>query len=307
MALGQTALVSKEWCYISRQTCFWQPLVGALLPSVGANDESMVHGRGRKGYFDCLSNYGKCLTGRHVLTGDSILFDCLELQMEVWNDGALPLRIFSAVGPIHASSGALNPQPFTLLRITGPHRKEMPGPTFSAADLDPMQRRYPTIVECIQSSHALANPLRLCMRVTVTDRQTGKMALVWSSLSKEMQYLLNNCAAWVHEHFPGVCYFLRTAGWTRLYRRNHQEKISAYVGCQLHLLPGQENIDEINKKHMTRIDPSHYDSFAEIIFKTGEAKTVATSSDRCWGREGEEAPFRSRAGAEFNHDTPFCI
>lgn len=66
VALGQTAPVSKEWCHISRQTCFWRPLVGALLPSVGANDESMVQGRGCKGYFDCLCNYGKCLAERPV-------------------------------------------------------------------------------------------------------------------------------------------------------------------------------------------------------------------------------------------------
>jgi hypothetical protein len=279
VALGQTALVSKEWCHISRQTCFWRPLVRALLPAVGSNDESMIQGRGRKGYFDCVSNYGKCLAESHVVTGDSDLFDGLELQIEMWNGGALPLRIFSAVGPIRTTSvdGTTPGSPPTvILRITGPHRKEVPGPAFSAADLDPVQRRYPNLKECFDGAQDLANPLHLCMRVTVTDRHSGKMALVWSSLGKEKEYLLADCADWVYEYLPGVSYFLRSAGWTRLYRRNRNHSFSAYVGCQLHLLPGQENIDEIDKKHMMGIVPSHHASFGEMVFKTGESKTVAT-------------------------------
>ena len=175
----------------------------------------MVQGRGRKGYFDCLSKYGKCLTERPVLTGDSDLFEGLELQIEMWSGGVLPLRICSAVGPIQASIGggdAPDNQPFTLLRITGPHRKEVPGPAFSAANLDPVRRRYPNIKKCFNEAHDLANPLHLCTRVTVTDRHTGKMALVWSSLGKDKKYLLNSSADWVHEHFPGTCYYLRSAG-----------------------------------------------------------------------------------------------
>lgn len=47
-ALGQTALVSKDWTYISRQTCFWQPILQELRPVVGDNDESLVQGRGMR-------------------------------------------------------------------------------------------------------------------------------------------------------------------------------------------------------------------------------------------------------------------
>ncbi len=79
MALGQTALVSKEWRNISHQTCFWRPLVRELLLVV-CNDESLVQ---RQGYFARLSQCGKCLAEEEVLMGDHLLFDGLETHMEV--------------------------------------------------------------------------------------------------------------------------------------------------------------------------------------------------------------------------------
>jgi hypothetical protein len=83
VALGQTALVCKDWRHISRQTCFWRPLLRQLRPVIGENDESLVHGRGHEGHFAFLCNYGKCLVERQLVVGEVDLLDGLELQMEV--------------------------------------------------------------------------------------------------------------------------------------------------------------------------------------------------------------------------------
>jgi hypothetical protein len=286
VALGQTALVNKEWHYISRQTCFWRPLVRAILPVVGDNDECMVQGRGHESYFTCLSKYGKCLVQKQVKTGDDDVFAGLEMHMEVWDAGASSARIYSAMGPIRpniiAGTTPGDP-PSVLLRITGPHRKEVAGPAFSAADLDPEQRRYPTIVDCIGAGQQTANPLHLCMRVTVTDRETGKMALIWQS-GKSMKMSVNSCAEWVSQYLPEGGYYIRSTGWTPLHRlqadgswsAGGQEEISTHAGFLLKRLPDQEEVDETEKKYMAAIVPAFHSSFGDIQFNVPEAKTAAT-------------------------------
>lgn len=189
VALGQTALVCKEWKYISRHTCFWRPLLRELRPVVRENDESLTQSRGYEGHFAFLCKYGQCIADEQILMDDMNTFDNFELQMEVWNagDGEIPShRPYSASGPIQAVShaGAI---PQVVLRTHGPQRKEVAGPAFSAADLDPVQRRYPTIADCLQTSQETSNPLNLCMRVTVLDRRTGRMAL---SVRNEERYSL---------------------------------------------------------------------------------------------------------------------
>jgi len=286
VALGQTALVNKEWQYISRQTCFWRPLVRALLPVVGDSDECMVQGRGHESYFACLSQYGKCLVQKQVKTGDDDVFAGLELHMEVWDAGVSSTRIYSAMGPIRPNiiSGSTPEDPSTvLLRITGPNRKEVAGPVFSAADLDPAQRRYPTIVDCIGAGQQTPNPLHLCMRVTVTDSETGKMALIWQS-GKSMKMSVNSCAEWVSQYLPEGGYYIRSTGWTPLRRlqadgswsSGGQEELSAHAGFLLKRLPEQEEVDETEKKYVAAIVPAFHSSFGDIQFNVSEAKTAAT-------------------------------
>lgn len=117
-----------------------------------------------------------------MVTGDRGLFDGLGLQMEVWNAGNLEVpshRIYSALGPIQALKMAMaNAPPTVALRLCATKQKDVAGPAFSAADLDPVHRRYPTITECIDTAHEVSNPLNFCVRMTVLDRQTGRMALV---------------------------------------------------------------------------------------------------------------------------------
>ena len=190
------------------------------------------------------------------------------------------------MGPIRPNiiSGTTPEDPSTvLLRITGPHRKEVAGPAFSAADLDPAQRRYPTIVDCIGAGQQTTNPLHLCMRVTVTDRETGKMALLWQS-GKGMKMSVNSCAEWVSQYLPEGGYYIRSTGWTPLRRLQSdgswssggQEELSAHAGFLLKRLPEQEEVDETEKKYMAAIVPSFHSSFGDIQFNVSEAKTAAT-------------------------------
>lgn len=289
VALSKAALVSKEWRHISRQACFWWPLVRALLPVVGTNEESLLRGRGHKGYFDCVCHYGYCLAEKQLLTGDSALFQGLEMHIDVWNAGFPSRRIYSAMGPIKAividDDSPENPLT-TLLHITGPLRKEVAGPAFSAADFDPMQRRYCTLKECVQAARSPSNPLHLCVRVTVTDRLTGKMALVFE-VGKSMYWSLTGCfQVWVRDLVPGADHFMSTE-WTELHRLhgkdrslssgdNGEEEISAYVGLSLRTLPGQEGVDEAEKKYTTAIEPSHHSSLASFKFNVLKPKTVAS-------------------------------
>ena len=166
MALSRIALVSKEWRHISRQACFWRPLVQALLPPARTNEENLVQGQGHEGYFDCVCHYGNCLTEKHVLTGESAFFEGLEMHMEVWNAGVPSGRIYSAIGPIQADiARGETPEdpPITLLRIIGPLRKEIAGLSFSTADFDPLNKQYRTLGDCFQAARSRINPLHLCV------------------------------------------------------------------------------------------------------------------------------------------------
>lgn len=285
LALGQAALMSREWRHISRQTCFWRPLVRELMPVVGDCEESMVQGRGYEGYFACLAQYGKCLVEKRVKTGEGDVLENLEMHVEVWDAGVVSARIYSAMGSIRTTivQGTTPEDPLTvILRISGPHRKEVAGPAFSAADRDPVQRRFPTIVDCFQASHLLDNPLHLCMRVMVSDRQTGNMALVWES-GKTMKYDVTSCAEWVSDYVPGIAYFVRSAGWTALRRcqadgswSSGEEELSAYAGFLLQALPNQEGVDETEKKFVAATLPTFHSSFADLHFNMPDAKTVAS-------------------------------
>lgn len=248
VALGQTALVSKEWLHISRQACFWRPLARELMLA------ALREGRDQEGYFDCLASYGKCLVERQVLTGDSALFDGLELHIKIWNAAVLSGgRIYSAVGPIRAEAVD---SAVTRLIVTGPQRKEVAGPAFFAVILDPVEREYSTIVDYIDNAHELNNPLHLCVRVRVMDSGTGKMALVSESGKLTRYFASDRNALLLQNLLPGAAYTVCSAGWTRLHFRGQKkasssyhhveglEEMSAYNEFPLQLLPGQGHVNE---------------------------------------------------------------
>jgi hypothetical protein len=240
------------------------------------------------------------------LTGDSALFEGLEMHIEVWNAAVLSGRIYSAMGPIRVvAQAAAGPgdHPSFIHSVTGPHRKEVAGPAFSAAIFNPVDQKYPTIADCIIDAHQPNNPLHLCMRVTVTDRRTGKMALVWES-GKPMNYVVCICRQWVLNALPQAACHIFTKDWTRLHRQDQKQiapseccdggnsinrlhgmplgydegfgEMSAYVGFPLQVLRGQGNVHETENKYVAGIMPTYHSSLAEIHFKEHHAKTIAS-------------------------------
>lgn len=160
-----------------------------------------------------------------MLTGDSALFEGLELHIEVWNAAILSGRIYSAIGPIRAVAvAAAGPgdHPSVILSVTGPHRKEVAGPAFSAAILDPLEQKYPTIVDCFLDAHQPNNPLQMCMRVSVTDVRTGKTVLIWQS-GKPMIYVVCDCRQWVRNALPRAVYHIYSKNWTPLHRQDQKQ------------------------------------------------------------------------------------
>lgn len=279
VALGLTALVSNEWRRTSRQICFWRPLAQELMAATVVDDESVMDGRDPEDYYKNLCSYGKCLRDRSVVTGHTALLEGLELHMEVRNAAAPSGRFYSALGPIGIAEPARSNPNIVILRIVGPQRKEIAGPAFSAAILDPEHQRYSTLASCLTDAQDASNPLQLCVRMRVIDRQTGKTALLWSS-DKSMRYYTEGCAQWVRDTLPRAAHYFRSAGWTHLHRRgkNHerQEEISAYVGLPLQVLPGQVGVSDAEKKYVVGILPQRRTSLVEIIFNSSDAKAVAT-------------------------------
>lgn len=94
--------------------------------------------------------------------------------------------MLSASGPIRVQIDQAGG--FTSLRIGGANRREAPGPAFSAASRDPAQRRFASMEDYFARGHLPEFSTALCVRVTVTDDRTGRMALLWST-KKDAAYL----------------------------------------------------------------------------------------------------------------------
>lgn len=176
-----------------------------------------------------------------------------------------------------------------ILRMTGPQRIEVAGPAFSAVDLEPQEQRYPTLKACVGDAHLSSNPLHLCVRVMVTDSRSGKTALIWQS-GKLRRYTLNSCQQWVRDLVPGAAHYLRTAGWTQLHHEprkgpflfsgaaeeEKKKEINSYFGLGLYTLPGQEGVEEKEKKYVAASVPGYHSTLGEMHFNVPEAETVAT-------------------------------
>ena len=120
--------------------------------------------------------------------------------------------------------------------------------------------------------------MNLCVRISILDRPTGKMALVWSS-GKEMKYVART--------LPGSYILIQSPVWTRLHRRRQTnvsssspadaglDVISAVPSFSLQPLPGQEGVNAIELKYQASVVPTEPTSFAILGFNVPEAKTAA--------------------------------
>jgi hypothetical protein len=126
------------------------------------------------------------------------LEDGFSLSFEVW-DAMDGLRMLSASGPIRVQMDQQGG--FTSLRMGGPHRRELPGPAFSAASRDPLRRRFASMEDYFGRGHLPEFGAALSVRVTVTDERTGRMALLWST-RKDAAYLTEAPLAYWEPFLP---------------------------------------------------------------------------------------------------------
>jgi hypothetical protein len=126
--------------------------------------------------------YGRFLKGQkelaHIRQLDNAFLEGLEGHVEVFDrmDG---LQMLSMRGPLSFTEQVeyLGME----LSIVGPHPcSQVDGAAFSAASRDPVLRRFASIEEYFTRGHGEEYPCCLCIRVTLRDTRTGRMAVVWA-------------------------------------------------------------------------------------------------------------------------------
>lgn len=115
------------------------------------------------------------------------------------------------------------------------------------------------------------------MRVAVTDRKTGEMALLWES-GKDMEMEVGD--GWMGVKLD---HNVRSHGWAELRQIQvdsslpfdgfGQERIRACAGFSLRVVPDQEEVDEADRKFVVTIMPV-CNHCGEIEFKISKAETV---------------------------------
>ncbi|GAB5037191.1 Hypothetical protein NocV09_06600060 [Nannochloropsis oceanica] len=128
-------------------------------------------------YFALLRDQGRAILHRQLLIHGTLPPPhSLLLQFEVIDmmDG---LRLLSCSGPFRVVpiEGTI------LLRLTGPTRKEIVGPPFSAASRDPPLHRYLTMGDYFKKANQAAYPTRIHVRATMVCTRTGRRSVIWES------------------------------------------------------------------------------------------------------------------------------
>jgi hypothetical protein len=118
---------------------------------------------------------GRCLMERRVRWRDD-WWEGLRLHVEVW-DGRDGLRMLSVEGQL----GVKVENAYGVVRVTGPDRREVVGPAFSAASRNSEHHRFDDIKDYFNRAHEEGMPARLCTRMVVRDVRSGRRALLWES------------------------------------------------------------------------------------------------------------------------------
>jgi hypothetical protein len=211
--LTALSLVNRRFHALACWEEYWRPVAEGLLPVLAVprrraprrqEEEKAARGGGEGGgggggedFRGYLLKYGHCLLHRRAWMGEA-LEDGFSLSFEVW-DAMDGLRMLSASGPIRVQMDQQGG--FTSLRMGGPHRRELPGPAFSAASRDPLRRRFASMEDYFGRGHLPEFGAALSVRVTVTDERTGRMALLWST-RKDAAYLTEAPLAYWEPFLP---------------------------------------------------------------------------------------------------------
>jgi hypothetical protein len=172
-ALGQVALVCRQWREMSLSDGLWEGVEEELVPVLWEEEEEggrRVVGRDR------LVRYGRLLVMERRIWSEDDWAAGLELQVEVFDrmDG---LQMLSA--RVALEWRAYEEEDSVTLYLDVCNGVEVRGPPFSAGSRDPDQERFATIEDYFNEGHQSDYPCSLCVRVTVRDQRTGKVGLLW--------------------------------------------------------------------------------------------------------------------------------
>jgi hypothetical protein len=123
--------------------------------------------------------YGRFLKGQrrlaHIPHSDNGFLEGLEAHVEVFDrmDG---LQMFSMRGPV---SFEQQEEYVTMQLLTESPQKQIKKAAFSAASRDPVLRRFASMKEYFTRGHGEEYQCCLCIRATLRDTRTGRMAVVW--------------------------------------------------------------------------------------------------------------------------------
>ncbi len=272
--LNTLALVSKRFQRLAGWDLYWRPVATGLLPVLAVAETE--GGGGSKallvqaGYRDYLLKYGHCLLHRRAWMGEA-LEDGYTLSFEVWDAAeGNSLRMLSASGPIRVQIDQGGG--FTSLRIGGAERREVLGPTFSAASRDPGLRRFNNMEDFFSQSHLPEFNSALSVRVTVTDERTGRMALLWST-KKDSAYLTEAPLAYWEPFLREGSISCFLDHWTPLQSGSYDgESMTVTIGFHVCPEPDQEDVPEQERLYrLAGGDADRYEehqSYISITFMT---------------------------------------
>lgn len=164
--LGQLGLVCRTWrevaCWEKR---WWAGIRQTVMPFMG---RGVRRGKGNRA---CLMQYGRMLVEERRVWGFDNWTDGLELHFEVFDHGD-GMQLLSAGGtPIFCSRGE---EDYELqLRNDASLYSGVP------VRFSPKDRGCEDIVDFTQHTWLHDNEPGLCVRVTMSDRRTGRRVLLW--------------------------------------------------------------------------------------------------------------------------------
>jgi hypothetical protein len=175
--LGQLSVVCRKWRAVSLQEAWWGRIAEDMLPLLWEEEEHAGQERRSRGR---VVQYGRFLKGQREIAYEADwahgFLEGLEGHVEVFDrmDG---LQMLSMGGPV--SFAEREGYDVEMEFLTDSPHVQIKNAAFSAASRDPVLRRFATMKEYFRRGYAEEYPCCLCMRVTLRDTRTGRMAVVW--------------------------------------------------------------------------------------------------------------------------------
>jgi hypothetical protein len=186
-ALGQVALVCRQWREVSSLEGLWAGVEEEVVPLLRREEQGGRRVVGR----DRLVQYGRLLVTERRIWSERDWAAGLELHVEVFDrmDG---LQMMSARGGVECMAG----DDAIRVYLDGYSNEEVRGSSFSAASRDPEQRRFSNIDAYFNRGDEPEYPCSLCVRVTVRDQRTGKGGLLWEEGKETVRGLHDLTPVW---------------------------------------------------------------------------------------------------------------